>query len=197
MDLRERILEKAEELFFSFGFKAVTLEHISSDLGISKKTLYQYFKDKNQLVEETTTFVLTKELQQEDLIKLSKSDPIEQILDSTKKMRVILSKVKPGIFFEMQKYHPSAWKLYVAFKKNFKLLVLDNFRRGKELGLYRNDINEEILSELRMAQIELGFDTEHFPVGTFTPLQVQLEFLDHFLRGILTQKGLEIYEKIK
>ncbi|MBP6387357.1 MAG: TetR/AcrR family transcriptional regulator, partial [Pseudarcicella sp.] len=64
-----------------------------------------------------------------------------------------------------------------------------------EQGMFRKELNIEIIARMRMQQIEMGFDTQVFAVGQFTVLQVQLEFLDHFVRGILTKEGLELYEE--
>jgi len=74
-------------------------------------------------------------------------------------------------------------------------IVKKNLRKGIEMGLYRTNINVEVIARLRLEQIEMGLDPYIFPLGQFNPLDTQLELLDHFLRGIVTLEGLELYEK--
>ena len=74
-------------------------------------------------------------------------------------------------------------------------MVKKNLLKGIEMGLYRSTVNVDILSRLRLEQIEMGLDPYLFPLGQFNPLDTQLELLDHFLRGIVTIEGLNLYEK--
>jgi len=86
--------------------------------------------------------------------------------------------------------------MFSQYKKEFVLdLIRRNIKKGIEMGLYRANVNAEVIARLRLEQVEMGLDPYIFPVGQFNPLDTQLELLDHFLRGIVTPEGLELYEE--
>jgi hypothetical protein len=106
-----------------------------------------------------------------------------------------MSGLNPTAIFDIKKYYPQAWDLFSKYKKEFILeIVKKNLRKGVEMGLYRQNVNVEIIARLRLEQIEMGLDPYIFPLGQFNPLDTQLELLDHFLRGVVTPQGLNLYE---
>jgi AcrR family transcriptional regulator len=197
VEIKERILQKSQELYFTLGVKSVTMEDIASSLGISKKTIYQHFKDKRTLVEASTVFFLDKEQCQEELINMQAKNPIEEIILSTQMMREMLTDINPAIFHDLQKYYPKTWAHYIKHKEKFKEAVNVNLEEGKKLGYYRQDINSAILSKLRIESVDMAFNLQVFPTREFNILEVQLEFIDHFIRGIASEKGLAVYEQLK
>ncbi|AEI47405.1 TetR/AcrR family transcriptional regulator [Runella slithyformis] len=194
--MRERILEKAQELFFRFGVKSVTMDDIARELGISKKTIYQHFEDKNSMVcagvkhhFECDHFVAEK-------IHNEAPNPIAEAVMGAEMMRQTMSGLNPSAIFDIKKYYPQAWDLFSQYKKEFVLdMIRKNLIKGIEMGLYRSNVNVEVVSRLRLEQIEMGLDPYIFPLGQFNPLDTQLELLDHFLRGIVTPEGLNLYEE--
>ena len=195
--MTERILEKAEELYFSLGFRRVTMDDIAVELGISKKTIYQHFEDKNALVEAVSKNFLNKEKCREEEFSSSITDPIEEMIVATRIMREMITHINPVVFHDLQKYYPKAWSHYTEHKEHFKQVVKQNLIKGIEQGFYRESINVEILSRLRIELIDVAFNTTIYPVKDFQLLDVQLAFIDHFIRGIVTDKGLKAYEAIK
>lgn len=194
VELKDRILQKAEELFFTLGFKSVTMDDIASELGISKKTIYQHFEDKNTLVAAVTEYAIDNEHCRDLELIQKASNPIEEILLSTQMMRDMLANVNPAIFHDLQKYYPAAWQKYLSNKDRFKEIVIKNLIAGKEQGYYREDIDVEILARLRIETVDLAFNVHVFPTKEFNLLNTQLEFIKHFIRGIVTEKGLKAYE---
>lgn len=197
MEVKDRIIQKANELFFRFGIKTVTMDDIAQELGVSKKTIYQHFEDKDEIVYQ----VMSQNMEQDkcdfdDIMKCS-SNIIESMVKMTNMMREQLSSINPSLFFDIKKFHPRSWKLWQDHKHNFVLgQIKKELQQGIEEGFIRSEINIEILSLLRLEQIELGFDNQVFPPNKFNSIvEIQLTFLDNFVRGVLTQKGLELYEK--
>lgn len=197
MKVEERILVKGVELFFTKGVKSVTMDDIAHSLGVSKKTIYQHYTDKKMLVNAVTEFALSKEICKEEEYSKLASNPIEEIILATKQMREMFSNISPTLLYDLQKYYPSAFKHYLSHKKDFKEVVLRNMRQGVDQGYYRKDIHVEVLATLRIESVDLAFDNTVFPANRFNLLDVQLAFIDHFLRGIMTEKGLRVYEAIK
>jgi TetR/AcrR family transcriptional regulator, cholesterol catabolism regulator len=192
-----RILQKADAMFLRYGLRSVTMDDIAKELGISKKTIYLYFADKDALIDKVTEYMLQEEKNKaEEIYKISKN-PIEEIFLSTKMMKEMLQNINAVLFYDMQKYYPNSWQKYLDFKMHFLEIIKRNLNEGISQKLYRADINVEILAKIRVEIVDMGFNMELFPASKFNILDIQLENIDHFLRGIVTPKGLEVYEKTK
>ncbi len=197
VDIKERILSSSEELFFRFGIRSVTMDDIAKALGISKKTIYIHFKDKYEIVEGVAEQTLNRDKCEAEEVHKRARDPIDEIIQSTKHMREMVANIHPALLYDLQKYHPKAWKRYVGHKEGFVKIVLRNLIQGQQQGLYRQNIDPEILARFRVESIDSAFDTTIFPTKQFRLIEIQLQLIDHFLHGILTPRGLELYEKHK
>ncbi len=196
METKERILQKADELFFRYGVRAVTMDDIAQELGISKKTIYQHFPDKDSLVYEVA--VKSFECDKAEMHKTHQEakNPIEEILISIEYLRKNFGNMNPMTLNDIRKYHPKTWELYGEHKQFYmKEAVVRNMKEGIEQGLYRADINIDVLAKLRMEEVELGFEQSIFPFSKYKAIEIQEIFIDHFLRGIMTEKGLGLYKK--
>jgi len=192
---KERILGAAEKLFFQFGVRSVTMDEVAQQTGMSKKTIYQLFSDKNTLVREVAQYRLMTEREIVRQVQQMSKNPIEEIIVSMKVLRELSQKVNPVIFYDLQKYHLEAWGLYQEHKDFFRSIVETNLRKGQELGLYRPEIDPLVLSILRIQCVEMGFDQTLFPISQFNFEDVQTQFIDHFLHGILTEEGQRVYQE--
>jgi AcrR family transcriptional regulator len=197
MDTKERILTKAKEMFFRFGVKSVTMDDIARELGISKKTIYQHFADKDDLVLQFTVAQIDKDKAEHEAIKLLKLDAIQKLLEESERMRKSMTEMNPAMIFEIQKYHPKSWKVFHDFLQEFALgAIIEDIQSGMAQGLFRQDTNPALLARLRLEQIEMAFNIQIFPLGKFNPIQIQETFLYHFVRGILTPKGHEYFNTL-
>ncbi len=171
------------------------MDDVAAELGISKKTIYQHFADKDEIVYQVVQLELEKDqCEYEELDKVSENT-IEKIMRSADMMRVQFAAMNPSLIFDVKKYHPRAWRIFQEHKQKFLLeSIRQDLLRGIQEGLFRPDLNVEILSRLRMEEIEMGFDYQLFPPDKFNLLDIQLVFLDHFIRGILSEHGVVIYE---
>lgn len=197
VETRNRILSAAQSLFIRYGIRSVTMDDIAKELGISKKTIYLHFPDKDSVINEATYCMLSKEKSQvEEIHKLS-NNPIMEMINSTKMMSEMLEDINPVLFYDLKKYYPAAWQKYELFKLDFLEIVKRNLCKGIEQGYYREDIDVEVLSRLRIENVDMAFNIEVFQPKNFKVFYVQLQFIDHFIRGILSPKGLEFYENSK
>jgi TetR/AcrR family transcriptional regulator, cholesterol catabolism regulator len=196
--MKEKILKGAEELFFRYGIKNITMDEIARHLGMSKKTIYQYFKDKDEVVHSLILHKL-----EEDRILFTKTyEESENIVVEAfaimKNMREILANVNPVVFHELHKFYPESWKAFEEFKSGF---ILENIERcltrGQEQGLVRTDINVKILSRMRLENLDMGLFGRGFPADKFNMLDVQLAMTEHFLYGVCTLKGHKLINKYK
>jgi AcrR family transcriptional regulator len=194
----ERIIQGSEDLFLRAGIKSITMDDIAKHIGMSKKTIYQFFKDKNELV---TSLVKKKLKDDENQINdiISKSENvIEEMINMMKCSEDVFSRINPIVMHDMQKYHPEAWAEFQKFKAEILISTLEELlTKGMKQGYIRTDIDARIIARMRVSQIELGFNTEIFPVAEFNTWKVQIQFLDHFNYGICTLKGYKLLNHYK
>jgi len=196
MEIKERIIAKAREQFFSYGVKSVTMDDIASELGISKKTIYQHFEDKDAIVHQLMMGeMLQDRCEWGNLCNISKN-----VIDKTVKSMEIIKKafaeINPSAYFDIKKYYPKTWLIFQEHKQTFIMeFIRKDLLEGIEQGFFRPEIKIDILVRMRMEQIETGFNPHLFPQNKFSLIEVELTMLDHFMRGILTTKGLEIYQE--
>jgi len=195
---QERILEASQELFFRYGLKSVTMDDIARNLGMSKKTIYQFFEDKNSLIISLNDQYMTRHQEYFDAITRETKNAIDEILQMMKHMHKIFSVMNPNVLYDMQKYHPDAWKQQLTFKEKCMYpKVEENLRRGISEGLYREDLNIRLMAILRIEQFNMVYNQQVIDPSEFNIGEVHLLLLDHFLHGITTLKGHKLINKYK
>ncbi|TBH76491.1 TetR/AcrR family transcriptional regulator [Aquirufa nivalisilvae] len=189
-----RILEKGAELYFRYGVRSVTMDTIATELGISKKTIYQHFPDKDAMVYQVLeSFIQNDQCKWEDLNKSSK-DVIHKTLLSLEIMKTTLSEMNPRLMFEVKKYFPKAYDLFTKYKEDCIMNSLKvDLKTGIEQGYFRPEIEIELIARLRMGEVDLSFDPNFYSHSKLSFFDTQQILLDHFMRGILTEKGLSLY----
>ncbi|MTI39952.1 TetR/AcrR family transcriptional regulator [Fulvivirga lutimaris] len=196
MSIEEKIITGAGELFKKYGIRSVSMDDIARHLSISKKTIYQYYKDKDEIVSLSLKKHLEYEKQEYDQIFNNTSNAIEELVKVSKCMRQDFKDMKPSLIFDMQKYHPNAWKVWLSFKNEYiKNQVMENLKRGMAEGYFREDLNPDILARLRVELVQLAFDEDVFPADQYNLRDLQLQFFNHFVHGIVTEKGRKLYQK--
>ncbi len=194
--VQERILEKAEELFKKYGIKSITMDEIAARLGISKKTIYQSFADKNELVLQIFNHHICKS--REDCFVASEQgqNAIHEVLLSLESFNATMQNMNPNVMYDLEKYHPEVFAKFTEFKNKFLHdSILKNIQRGIKEEVYRSDINPEIITRLRLATLLLGTNIELFPAHQFRIADTELEIVTHFLSGIVTPKGARILKR--
>jgi AcrR family transcriptional regulator len=198
LETKDKIVQGAAELFFKYGIKSITMDDIAKHLAMSKKTIYQFFSDKNELVEHLMVVKLKEDECQFRQVHQESENVIAEVFNLMKQMSTVFSGMNHTLFYDLQKYHPGAWKLFRIFKHEFiEKMVEDCIRKGIKDGLVRPDLNPKILARMRMEQVEMGFNEEIFPPDKFKMVDVQVALFDHFLHGICTLKGHKLINKYK
>src|ERR1035438_1244916 len=142
MEADERILTAAKELFWKYGIKSITMDDIGKELGMSKKTIYTYFKDKDAVVLEISKNEFNLRKKECDEICSQSKNAIHEIILMMKQMGQMFSVMHAKLFYDLQKYHPDAWQVFNDFKVNYILQSIEkNLKRGIEEGLYRPELN--------------------------------------------------------
>jgi AcrR family transcriptional regulator len=198
MEIKNKILQAAFKLFMRNGIKSVSMDDIALSLGVSKKTLYRWFENKDQLVMSMLQEHLGK--MEADCCSFSceAKNAIEELFQIMQMIRQQLANMHPSVFYDLQKYHQPAWQIWTTHKNKFIMQqITQNLQAGMEQGLYRTDFDLEIIARLRLAQIEDVFNPEIFPPEKFDLQKVQLATIEHFMRGIASLKGHKLINTYK
>jgi TetR/AcrR family transcriptional regulator, cholesterol catabolism regulator len=197
MDVKDRIVQGSLKQFMQYGFRNVSMDDIASNLGMSKKTLYQHFAEKDELVEAALEYDI--EIDQKDCIMCTTTsdNAIAEVYNIIDVVAEQLRDMNPMVLYEMQKFHPKAFQRFQRHKDEFILkMIHQNLLRGIEEGLYREDINVEVLAKFRLESMMLIFNPEVFPLSKSYPLKDLMMIIgEHFLYGIATIKGDKLIQK--
>ena len=145
--IKEKIISESIGLFMQFGMKSVTMDDIARHMGISKKTIYQNFKDKEEIILSATERYLESELKVMESLQNISENAVEHLYKITVCIRDRMKNTNNSVLYDLKKYYTSAWAKYVAYKHDviFKS-VLGTLKEGIEEGWFRGDINPEIMA---------------------------------------------------
>jgi TetR/AcrR family transcriptional regulator, cholesterol catabolism regulator len=197
-NIKDKILKGAEELFMKYGVRSISMDDIARHLSVSKKTLYQHFADKEEIVTMTCKSHLDRHCIEFNSIRDTAKNAIEELANLSGCLKRNVENMNPSLLFDLQKYHPKAWAVWLDHKnKTIRESVVRNLRQGMEEGYFRPEINPEILAAMRLELVQLAFDESVFPREKFRLSDVQMAVFDHFVYGIVTEKGRKLYLKYK
>lgn len=196
METQERIVHKAHELFMRYGIRSVSMDEIAAHLGISKKTIYQFYADKEALVEGVLDIELTKNISFCNTQNNICENAIHEILLAKEMAQEMFMQLNPSVIYDMEKYHPKAFKKFSEYKNTFLYdAMINNIERGKKEELYRPELNPDVIAKFRIASIFWLFNAEIFPQNKYKMSKVLEEITDHFLYGLTTPKGQKYIQK--
>ena len=188
------IIEKVSKLYQHFGIKSVTMDDVANHICISKKTLYEYFKDKEALVKKVV-FLDHEKLESffSDIAKQN-LNAIEELLEVYRLIHTMFRDYNPSMEYDIRKYYPDLYNMIkeIRRKRMFET-VYRNLKKGKADGLYRKELNSKIIAKLHVLRIENMFENEFFTVEEITSFKVFHEIFIYHVHGILSQKGVKFF----
>ena len=196
MEPKERILLKAEELFMQYGIRSVSMDDISNNLGMSKKTLYQYFADKDELVEAVVDGHINEV--EGDCIncRTNATDAIHEIFLTMEHIMEELNNMNPMLLYDLEKFHFKAYQRFKNYKDKFLLQIIrNNIEWGIKDELYRTGLNIDILSKYRIESIMIPFNVAVFPPGKYNLAKTSEVMIENFTYGLATIKGHKLIQK--
>lgn len=181
-----------------YGIKSITMDDVAKELGISKKTVYQYVSDKDDLVKKT----MLLHIQSMDLVCMrvfkSEENAILQILKIAEMMISIHKEMNPSLLFDLRKFHPETYEMYTAHRENtFYKELIDNLRLGISQKLYRDNINTTVTAGFYMTLIESCISTEITALANLSFAEKYNFAIDYHLQAICTEKGLEFIKNYR
>jgi hypothetical protein len=173
------------------------MDDLAKGLKISKKTLYKFAQNRKDLVNKCMQFVIQKEVLFVNQILDLKLNAIEENFEIAKYFIFTLDQLNPSVQNDLKTYYPDAWNLWLIHQTSFVLKVVsDNIERGKKEGLYKQDVKSEIIAPMYMYKTELIFNNEIFPKEKISFLDVFITYLTYHIRGLASEKGIEIYNNL-
>jgi AcrR family transcriptional regulator len=198
METQERIITKAHELFMRYGVRSVSMDEIAAHLGMSKKTIYQFYADKDALVAGVIDIEVNNKETECGVIRGECENAIHEIFLSIDGMQEMLTSMNTSLVYELEKYHPAAFRHLTEYRDKFLYsLIRDNCLRGIAEGIYRDNINVDIITTFRLHSVFLLFNPTIFAPSKFKLVEVIEEITDNFLFGIVTPKGQKLITKYK
>jgi len=198
MEVQERILDTAFGLFRQYGTRSITMDDIATRMGISKKTLYAHFVDKDDMVVHAISRFLEVLQEEERVIRERAANAIEELFESMNMMDEKLRNMNPVIMLDLQKFHAKAFLVFQEYRNNsLRTIIRANLERGIAEGLYRKDLEVGVLTQFRIASAMLCFQPEVFPIAGFEMGKVQRVLLEHFLYGVASGEGFRLIEQYK
>lgn len=181
-----------------YGLRSVSMDEIANQLGISKKTIYQYYADKDSLVSEVIGMVVEENKKGCLGYREVSENAVHEVFIVMEMVENLLRHMNPVVMFDLEKYHPKAFALVNEYRNKFMYdMIKSNMEMGIEQELYRSELDADVLTRYRLTTIFLMFNPELFPPAKYQAIRVITEITDHFLYGLVTTKGYKLIQKYK
>ncbi len=195
---KKEILDKVCLLYKNYGIKSITMDDAARHLGISKKTLYQHFSDKTHLVKEAVLAEVSSRLDKLAILNRQQTNAIEDLLDYYKIQLNLILDYKPNFIYDLKKYYPDIYENYVKIKReNILKGTIQNLEKGKKEGLFRKELDVDIISRLLLMRIEGMIHSGIFNTQELLSPKVFTELFYYHIYGIVSDKGKDYFENHK
>jgi AcrR family transcriptional regulator len=186
----EKIARRIEDLFLRLGIRNLSMDDLARELGISKKTLYQFVSNKDELVLKVLERHIGERCRLSAGIRATSADALDELLRVMEHQAVDLGRIKTNILFELQRYHPEAWAVLERYHWSHLFeMVLENLMWGIRDGIYRSDFKPQVVARVHISSMFSVMDDRLFPRPEYDSKQVFREYMLHYLHGILSERG--------
>ncbi|ANE52694.1 TetR/AcrR family transcriptional regulator [Flavisolibacter tropicus] len=192
----EVVLQKAKELFFTYGLKSISMDDLAKQAGVSKKTIYQAVADKQELVGKVVDDLIQCHQATLTTSCTSSANAIEEVINLSCVPFDTLAAININFFYELEKFFPVEWKKLIAHKqKTMQPTIIKNLERGMAEGLYREDLNSAFTAAIRLQQISTALNPSDFNEKKMDTRQLMNDLTLFYLHSITTTKGKRIFTK--
>lgn len=196
MEKMNDILPRVYDLFVKYGIKSVTMDDVGRELGISKKTLYHFVNDKSDLVAKVMDFEEEMNKRCYSRLESLQKNAIEELFEVHKFLGDLMKHYSYSLVYDLKKYYPGIYEhIHKIQRDHMRDAILENIRKGKKEGLYRKELQEEIIVKLQVSRIESLYEDNLFTIEDFTSGKIFREFFIYHIRGIANEKGIAYLEE--
>jgi TetR/AcrR family transcriptional regulator, cholesterol catabolism regulator len=197
MDIKDRIVKQASFMFFNYGIRSITMDEIAESLGISKRTLYEHFANKEELLKTCIQFKYEENKKlQETFLTDHPDNPLEIIHQHFRHAIITMNTLHPNFFNDLKKYHSGIFKNCIENQQDEGIAFTKSMiEMGIDKGVFRNNADGEILSKMIHSMMQVMTMGDVFPETRFTRSEVVRQVLINFIRGLATPKGLKVIDE--
>lgn len=190
------LISKISKLFKKYGIKSITMDDIAKEFGLSKKTLYQHFENRNEVIYKVAQYELKNEFDELDKLFSLHSNAIDQLLVISKHIASKLHDLNPSLTYDMNKYYPEIWGKLISLRKERILkLIKRNLQVGMKQGIYRRNLNTDIIAIFYTFLLDIkGFEMYNDALNEDFDKMFNTLFAYH-IYGISNKEGIEYLEK--
>jgi TetR/AcrR family transcriptional regulator, cholesterol catabolism regulator len=189
------IIVQVRRLYQRYGIKSVTMDDIAGHLNISKKTIYEHFTDKEDLVKHVLMHEHENRCSILETIEAHKYNAVEELFEVYKMINITMKEYNPSMEYDVRKYYPD---LFTRIREIRRKRMFDssysNMNKGKREGLYRKELNSKIIAKLHVFRTENLFDNDMFTMEELTSFKMFHEIFIYHLQGILSHEGRTFFE---
>lgn len=190
MDRKEEILSKTRQLVMKYGIKSVSMDDIARQLGISKKTIYQYVDNKQDLVRQIVQSDIEEEQCQVQDMLTAADNALDEIISIARLVLAQLRELPPNLVYDMKKYYPAEWQMMEQHHRTYVTTIIgNNIQRGITEGLYRSDVEASVIAILYHAMTHAIVDEDLFPLKKYSKSELYSHMIKYHLHGLVTDKG--------
>ena len=190
--LKEKVAQVAAVAFMQKGIKNVKMDDVAAELGISKRTLYELFSDKEELLLDVVK-LHRKEMKNYMISVAEKAENVLEIIMSFYIRTTEDFQTTNILFFEEIKKYPQVTKFLEEGRKENAVSAVAFYRKGVEQGIFREDVNYEIVQEMIHGQMDMLMHNDI--QKTYSMVEIFKTVVFMHLRGITTEKGLSIVDE--
>lgn len=197
-DNRERIKLQATDLFMKYGVRSVSMDDIANSLGMSKKTIYQFYADKDELVDAVIQHEIRHNEDCCELDRKSSENAVHELFLAMDMVVEMFHSMNPSLLYDLQKYHPKAFQKFHVHKNDYLYnIIRQNLVRGIKEDLFRDDINIDIIARFRVEIMLLPFNPEFQAKVKHNLAEIEEELILHYLFGLVNMNGYKMILKYK
>ena len=197
-DKLNAIMLRSAAMFQEYGIRSVSMDDICHEMGISKKTIYQYFENKTDLIKKLIEHISFSHEEEKNKLREMNLNAIDVLLEVSKHVSRAIQKFNPSITFDLKKYYPEVFKDFMEKKREILFEdIKENLEQGINEGLYRPEQNVELTARLYVKKIEDIHDSEYWKCEDISFAKVFEVVFENHIRGISNAKGVEYFEKQK
>lgn len=191
--IQKEILDRAALVIMRYGIKSVTMDDLARELSISKKTLYAQFGDKRKMIQMLVAAQVEGDKESCNIQLQEAKNAIDEMFRVTSFVSERLKKVNVTFFYDLRMSYPKAFQTMEDYKKGFiQETIIQNLNRGMQEGVYRRDLNPQIVARIYMTNIEMIFGGQEFRDVDLNAYELFLEIFMLHMRGIVNEKGLQL-----
>lgn len=197
MEFKTEFLTRVAELFLEFGAKTLTMDEVAREFGISKKTLYQRYRNKEALLEDVLHLKLQEIIDKMQQLDLEIDNAIDRMLCRNEVINKAVDSTNTVLIKQLLRYYPSIFSTHMQnFSEKFSDVLIHNIQRGRKQGFYRDDFDERIYSKF-FFQLIMSYDSSTFvDVSEIERLEYQNGVMEFYLQAITTEKGKQYLKSI-